>query len=316
MEDDLSEELQFHLQNEIERNTKVGMTPEEARYAALRSFGGVEQIKDECRDTRCGRFVEELFQDVRYGLRVLRKNPAFTVVAVLTLALGIGANTGIFSIVNALLMKSLPVTQPEQLVLYGDGSSRGFVASLSGTWNIFSYPLYRHLHDHQVSFQDVAAFRTQLDRLNVRQEGTPDSEIAQLAWGRLVSGSYFSVLGVKAALGRVLLPEDERLAASPVAVLSFDYWSRRFHRSASVVGRVMNMNGVLVTVVGVAPAEFFGESLESELADVWLPLTLQPRVMTRRSALEDPGINWLNLIARLQPGVNLVQAQTEVNVTF
>jgi len=312
-EDDLSEELQFHLQNETEKNIAVGMTPEEARHAALRSFGGVEQVKELCRDERGARLLEECLQDIRYGFRMLRKNPGFTVVAVLTLALGIGANTGIFSIVNALLIKSLPVNQPEQLVLYGDGSSWGFSSPPSGKWNIFSYPLYQHLRDHQASFQDVAAFRTQIDRLSVRPSG---SEIGQLAWGKLVSGSYFSVLGVKAAVGRELLPEDEHPAAVPVAVLSFDYWSRRFQRSASVVGQVMNMNGVLVTVVGVAPAEFFGESLESEVADLWLPLTLQPRIMRRQSVLEDSEQCWLNLIARLQPGISITQAQADVNVTF
>jgi predicted permease len=247
---------------------------------------------------------------------MLAKNPGFTAVVILSLGLGIGANTAIFSLVNALMMKSLPVEQPERLVLYSDGRARGFISGQSGRWSIFPYPLYRHLRSQQKSFEDLAAFRTMLDRLSVRPQSAAGGEVPQLAWGRLVSGNYFSVLGVKAASGRILAPEDERLAAAPVAVLSFEYWKRRFQGSPSLVGQVMNMNGVLVTIVGVAPAEFFGESLESQLADVWLPLTLQPSIMPRKSALEEAETSWLNLIARLKPGVTMAQAQAEVNVTF
>jgi len=259
-----------------------------------------------------------LIQDLRYGLRMLAKNPGFTLVAVLTLALGIGANTAIFTLIDAVMLKALPVEKPEQLALFGEGRRRGFVGFGSGEhYDIFSYPLYEHLRDNDPSFEGVAAFRTELDRLNVRPQGMGESEPAQLAWGRLVSGNYFSVLGVQAVLGRVLTLEDDRPEAPPAAVISYAYWRRRFNNDRSVVGRVLNVNGIMLAVAGVTPPEFFGESVESPLADFWLPVTLQPRLMPDRgSVLRDPYVNWLNLIGRLRPGVRLQQAQASVDVAF
>ncbi len=254
-----------------------------------------------------------LAQDLRFAGRMLSRTPGFTAAVVLSLGLGTGAGTAIFTLLNALTLKPLPVEQPERLALYSEGNARGFIHGQSGRWEIFSYPLYRHLRERQRSLEGVAAFRTHLDRLGIRTEGRGAVEPA---WGRMVSGNYFSVLGVNAAIGRTLTAGDEDLAATPVAVLSFDYWSRRHGADPSVVGRALNMNGVFVTVVGVAPAGFFGESVESELADVWLPLTLQPRIMQRPSALESDDASWLNLIGRLKTGVARASAQADVNVAF
>ena len=215
------------------------------------------------------------------------------------------------------MLKVLPVEKPEQLALFSDGGTRGFVGLGPGLYNIFSYPLYEHLRRNNPSFQGIGAFRTEMDRLNVRSEGARQDESAQLAWGRLVSGNYFSVLGVQAVLGRVLTPEDDRPEAPPAAVISYAYWGRRFNNDRSVVGQVLNVNGILLTVTGVTPPEFFGESVESPLADFWLPVTLQPRLMPDRgSVLQQPSINWLNLIGRLRPGVSLPQAQASVDVAF
>jgi predicted permease len=249
---------------------------------------------------------------------MLAKNPGFTTVAVLTLALGIGANTAIFTLIHALMMKELPVQKPEQLVLFGEGRRRGFIGLGSGEhYDILSYPLYEHLRDNNSSFEGVAAFRTELDRLNVRRQNAGETEPAQLAWGRLVSGNYFSVLRVQARLGRVLTPEDDHPGAPPAAVVSYSYWTRRFNSDPSIVGRVLNVNGILLTVAGVTPPEFFGESVENPLADFWLPATLQARLMPERgSVLEDPYVNWLNLLGRLEPGVSLQQAQAGVDVAF
>jgi predicted permease len=259
-----------------------------------------------------------LLQDVRYGLRMLAKNPGFTAVAVLTLALGIGANTAIFTLIDAVMLKALPVQKPEQLALFGEGRRRGFVGLASGQhYDIFSYPLYVHMRDNNPSFEGIAAFRTELDRLNVRPQGPGEGEPSQLAWGRLVSGNYFSVSGVQAVLGRVLTPADDRAEGPPAAVISCDYWRRRFNNDPSVVGRALNVNGILITVAGVTPPEFFGESVESPPADFWLPVTLQPRLMPDRgSVLEDPYENWLNLLGRLKPGISLRQAQAGVDVAF
>jgi predicted permease len=216
------------------------------------------------------------------------------------------------------MLKALPVEKPEQLVLFGDGGKRGFIGLGSGQhYDVFSYPLYEHLRDNNPSFEGIAAFRTELDRLTVRPQGAGESGPAQLAWGRLVSGNYFSVLGVQAVLGRVLGPEDARAEAPPAAVISHAYWRRRFNNDPSVIGRVLNVNGILLTVAGVTPPMFFGESVESPLADFWLPVTLQPRLMPDRgSVLRDPYVNWLNLIGRLRPGLSLQQAQASVDVAF
>jgi predicted permease len=249
---------------------------------------------------------------------MLTKNPGFTAVAVLTLALGIGANTAIFTLIDVVMLRALPVEKPEQLALFGEGLRRGFVGLGSGQhYDIFSYPLYEHLRENNPSFEGIAAFRTELDRLTVRPQGAGESGPAQLAWGRLVSGNYFSVLGVQAVLGRVLGPEDARVEAPPAAVISHAYWGRRFNNDPSIIGRVLNVNGILLTVAGVTPPEFFGESVETPLADFWLPVTLQPRLMPDRgSVLRDPYVNWLNLFGRLEPGVSLRKAQAGVDVAF
>jgi len=261
--------------------------------------------------------MSTLFQDLRYGLRMLARNPGLTTVAVLTLALGIGANTAIFTLIDATMLKALPLEKPEQLALFGSGKRRGFVGLGPGLYDIFSYPLYKQLRDNDTSFEGIAAFRTELDRLSVRAQGAGVSEPAQLAWGRLVSGNYFSVLGVRATVGRLLSPEDDRAETPPAAVVSYAYWRRRFNSDRAIVGRVLNVNGILLTVAGVTPPEFFGESVESPLADFWLPVALQPRLMPDRgSLLKDPDVNWLNLLGRLKPGLSLEQAQAGVDVAF
>ncbi|MCL4852815.1 MAG: ABC transporter permease, partial [Bryobacteraceae bacterium] len=316
VEQDLDEEVRAYLDMTIDEKVSRGMSRDKALREARIELGGVEQLKEEVRAVKLGASLEKTWRDFRFALRLFARNPGFTAVIVLSLGLCIGANTAIFSLVNALLLKTLPVKEPERLVLYSDGRARGFISGQSGRWNIFSYPLYQRFREPGTSFEDVAAFRTQLDRLSLRAHGTGSGEGAQLAWGRLVSGNYFPVLGVKAALGRSLTADDERLAAVPVAVLAFDYWKRQYESSPTVVGQVIDINGVPVTIVGVAPAEFFGESVESQLADVWLPLTLQPRIMQRQSALEDAEANWLNLIGRLRPGITMVQAQAEVSARF
>ena len=315
-EREMDEELRGYLDAAVKDKTRSGIGQDEALRAVRVEMGSVEAVKDEIRSAGWESALETLWQDLRFGLRMLARNPGFTLVAVLTLALGIGANTAIFTLINAVTLRALPVEKPEQLALFGDGVRRGFVGLGPGQhYDIFSYPLYEHLHDHNPSFEDIAAFRTELDRLNVRPQGA--GEPAQLAWGRMVSGSYFSVLRVRAVLGRVLTPQDDRREAPPVAVISYAYWGRRFYNDRSVVGRVLNVNGILLTVAGVTPPEFFGESVESPVADFWLPVTLQPRLMPDRgSVMNNPYENWLNLIGRLKPGIGIRQAQAGVDVAF
>src|SRR5262245_7616679 len=216
MEDELQAELQFHLEREIEENIIRGMTPEEARYAALRIFGGVERVKEESRDVRGIRLLEELWQDLRYVARMLVKHRGFTVVAVLTLALGIGANTAVFSVVNAYIFKPLPVKEPEQLVVIGNRDQHVELAHNT------SYLNYVDIRNQQDVFADVIAYLA--DAVNLNIDGQAERSTIEL-----VSGNYFSMLGVEAAYGRAFAPDEaQTIGSSPVLVLSHGFWQRRF----------------------------------------------------------------------------------------
>ena len=261
-----------------------------------------------------------LMQDLKYGLRMLLKSPGFAVVVVLSLGLGIGANTAIFTLIDAVMLKTLPVENPEQLALFFDGSDEGTRISRGGMgtgerWRYYSYPLYEYLRDHNQFFQGICAFRLGEDRLSVSVQGARASsaQSTQKATGHLVSGNYFSVLGVNAILGRTLSPEDDRPGARPAAVISYGYWKSEFGGDPSAVGKVADLNGTPFTIVGVTPPEFFGERVRKS-PDFWLPIATQPQVMLHDSYLNDSGVYWLNLMGRLKPGVTRQQAQAAATV--
>jgi predicted permease len=259
--------------------------------------------------------MENLFKDLRYGFRGLLKRKAFAAIAVLTLALGIGANTAIFTLVNAVLLKKLPVQNPHELVLFSDMTGEGTSIEDSprtGKWTRFSYASYKYFRDHNDSFQDIAALRSGVSRLSVRQ---PDSQAnaAARSSGHLVSGNYFSLLGVQAMRGRVLTPEDDKPGAEPAAVISHRYWQQELNSDPSVVGKRFIINGTNFTIVGVMPREFFGERIRRP-PDFWLPLSLHPQIELRKSFLEDPEAYWLMPMGRLKPGVTIEQAQASINV--
>ena len=259
--------------------------------------------------------METLLKDLRYGLRGLLKRKAFAAIAVLTLALGIGANTAIFTLVNAVMLKSLPVYKPEELVLFSDTTGEG--TSLedpprSGQWLRFSYASYKYFRDHNQSFQDVAALRSGVSRLSVRRTDSQANAAAR-ASGHLVSGNYFSVLGVRAARGRVLTPDDDQASAQPAAVVSHRYWEAELNSDPSIVGKSFIINGTNFTVVGITPPEFFGERVRKP-PDFWLPLAFHPQIELRKSYLDDPQAYWLMILGRLKPGVSMSQAQASVNL--
>ena len=258
--------------------------------------------------------METLFKDVRYGLRGLLKRKGFAAIAVLTLALGIGANTAIFTLVNAVMLKSLPVEKPEELVLFSDTTSEG--TSLedtprTGQWHRFSYASYEYLRDHNQSFQELAALRSGESRLSVRKTEA-EANAATRASGHLVTGNYFSLLGVRAVRGRVLTPDDDKASAVPAAVMSHRYWEQELNSDSSVVGKTLIINGTNFTVVGVTPREFFGARVRRP-PDFWLPLSFHPQIELRQSFLTDKEAYWLMLMGRLKPGVTMDQAQASVN---
>ncbi len=312
VEAELLAELSFHLEQQTAEYVAAGMAPAEARHAAHRRIGNLGKIEEECRDMRRTRWIETFLQDLRYALRSLRLAPAFTIVATLSLALGIGANTAIFTLLDALLLRELPVHAPEQLVALGDPSRIGGKSEGSLRTDLLSLPLYRELRDRNQVFSGLlASGRT--GRLNV---GTDSSTKPETARGRLVSGNYFSVLGVPAFLGRTFSGEEDRSpGASPYVVISHDYWQRRFGGEPSAVGRSITLNGYAFTIVGVTPPEFFGDIVGTG-TDVWIPLMMQRQVNPGRDFLEHWDVSWILVMGRLKPGVSLAQAGEAVESLF
>jgi predicted permease len=257
--------------------------------------------------------VETLWKDIRFGLRTLAKSPGFTAVAALTLALGIGANTALFSLVNSLLLRHLPVSHPEELVAVGIPYRVNSVSQGTPRLDLFSLPLYHALRENSRSFDGLlASGRT--GQLDMRVEGAPANSVAEHPHGRLVSGNYFSLLGVRAAIGRTIMEDDDRAGGSspPVMVISYDYWQRRFASDPAVLGRQLGVNGGKFTIVGVAAPGFFGEVVGAQ-PDFWIPASQQPLVNPGRNWVSDPQTSWLLLMGRLKPGVTLEQAQAELD---
>lgn len=240
-----------------------------------------------------------LMQDIRYAARMLRHSPGFTIVAVLTLALGIGANTAIFTLLNGLVLKSLPVRDPAGLWLVGGGTQCCVNGGVHQKFELFPYPLFLQVRQQKDLFSDVAAFTVLNSTIRVRVGDAP----AISAQGKLVTANYFPVLGVEPWLGRGFRPEEES-SPQPVAVVSHRFWQRVLHGNPAVVGQSMYVNGQAFTVVGVAPPQFFGETIQADPADLWFPLSMQPQVMARSTLLPATTTYWLYLMGRLSPGVS------------
>ena len=317
VEDEVDEELRFHLAMREQSLLQRGMTPDDARTTAQQQFGDVAQVRasmitlDQERDRSMKRanFADDLKQDLAYAGRMLRRNPVFTLVAVGTLALGIGANTSIFALIDAVLLRRLAVANPEQLVAIGDPSRVGSRSSGSLRTDIYSYKAYTALRDGSHTFTGLlASGRTPRLFMTVgATAGEPEHPR-----GRFVSGNYFRVMGVPAFAGRLFgEAEDGNVGASPVAVISHDYWTQRFEGDRSVLGRTIHVNGAALTIVGIAAPGFAGEIVGSQ-TDVWLPITTQPLVQPNENLLNDPRDNWLLLLGRMTPGTTLEQARAEV----
>jgi predicted permease len=299
VERELDEELQYHLQRKTEENLAAGMTAEDARRAALRAMDGLELRKEQCRDTRGLRFLETLKQDTRYAVRMLRKSPGFTTVAVLTLALGIGANTAIFSVVNAVLLSPLPYSNPDRLVLVKE-VLQGFSATPANV----SAPDIRQIRKLNHSFEDIAGFRGWGMDLAA-------GEGAERLYANRVSSSLFTVLGVQPMIGRNFT-EDEEQPGQNVVILSYGLWQWRFGGSREVLGQIVRLDRKPYTVIGVMPKSFLfplpGMSAGNE-ADLFVPLALT------KGELEDLGDNFVwGVMGRLKPGVNLAKANADLAI--
>ncbi|MBZ5543132.1 MAG: ABC transporter permease [Acidobacteriia bacterium] len=243
---------------------------------------------------------------------MLAKNPGFTTVAVITLALGTGANTAIFTLLNAAMLKSLPVANPEQLYRLGDTNNCCVMTGTQGSFVLYSYPLYEELRDHTPEFSELAALTPFLTDLSIRRSGA--SGPAEPYQGEFVSANYFAMFGIGGFAGRTLTSADDTPEAPPVAVMNYHTWQRHFGLDPSVIGSTFNINGIACTLAGVAPPGFYGDTLRSDPPDFWLPLGTEPALNRQDSRLHSSELEWLYLIGRLRPGVKVVQAQSHLTV--
>ena len=300
---DFAAEIQAHLELETERLKEEGLSEEEARAAARRAFGNVTQAQERFYESGRWLWWDHLTQDVRFGLRTLRKSPSFTAVAVLTLALGIGANATIFSYVNALLLR------PPSGVVAPDNLRALWNRLPNGQYLQHSYPDYVYYRDHNRVFSGLAAYDSDPERVSWRRGGE-----TELIYGQLVSGNFFSTLGVRPILGRAFLPEEDQVPLrNPVVVLNHKFWQQRLGSDLAVIGKTLTLNGHSFTVVGVAPAGFSGIEMIYE-PDFWAAMMMQRQIAPEMDLLGNRTGYWLFVAGRPKPGVTPEQVQADLSI--
>src|ERR1022692_266867 len=298
LENELSDKLRFHLQVQIQENLAAGMPPDEARRAALADIGGLDQVKEACRDSRGVTLVENAWRDLRYAWRVLARTPAFMAVAILSLALSIGANTAIFSFLNAVLLKALPVSEPHRLVIVAR-----HVDQYGWDTNVFNYPMYREFARRMRSFSGALAYRPVPINLSAGNQ-------AERIQGELVSGSYFRVLGVRPVIGRLFTEDDDGAEGGhAVCVISYRLWQERFGGDPRVLSQPVLLNARPFQIVGVSQPDFEGAALQSR-HDMQVPMSMTELFMGEKRDLS--GWSWMQILGRLAPGVSHVRAETEL----
>ena len=328
-ERDVNEEIEFHIGMRARKLADAGLDPVAARAEAERQFGDPRCVRDECvtidrarvRAAERANHLSDLRQDIRFAWRTMRANKAATLTMVVILALGMGANTATFTLIDALLLRTLPIPHPERLVSIGDPRRTGSLSEGTPHSDIASYPLYADVRDENHVLSGLyATGRT--GRVDVRVAGDPASAGADSGTAgdepehpraRLVSGNYFSVLRVPAVAGRTFTGDEDRApGADPVVVISHDWWQQRFAGARSAIGRSITINGAPLTIIGVAPPGFTGD-IVGQPTDIWIPLMMQPAIMPHRDWLADRQTSWLLLMGRLKPGVSLEQARTQLS---
>ncbi|HXB67203.1 MAG TPA: ABC transporter permease [Candidatus Acidoferrales bacterium] len=311
---DFGDEIQAHLQLEFDRFREQGLREADARLAARRSFGNAARAEEQYYEAGRWSWADILMQNIRFGLRMLVRSPGSSVLAILALALGIGANTAIFSLFNAVLLRNLPVQRPGQLVLFGKGEWVGSQSDLPNrSWQLFSYNGYREFQRKNQVFSDVAAIDSILFSTHGRVAGGANLEKVS---AELVSGTYFHTLGVKPVLGRTLSDADDTTpGAHPVAVASYSWWQRRLAADPSAVGTRVTIGATVYTVIGVAPPEFFGVTV-GQSPDLWIPLAMEKEVSPGWNGLDNNLFQSLYIFARRKSGISVQQASANTNLLF
>ena len=322
LERDVDDELAFHLAMRTRKLVDAGLDAESARAKALEQFGDFTGVRDECltidhdleRRMRWTDFLSNLRQDLAYALRSLRQHKQFAAVVLAILTLGIGANTATFTLIDALMLRSLPVANPDQLVTMGDPSAVGSGWHGTPSTRVFSYPLFVDVRDRNRVLSGMYATGGTGSIDVVISNATSDvGARPEHPRGRLVSANFFDVLGVRPLAGRAFTGEEDRTpGGAPVAVISHSYWTRRFSSDPGVIGRKISVNGVQLTIVGIGPAGFSGDVV-GQSADLWIPIVMQPLIVPHDAALTARTTSWLLLMGRLSPGVTIEQARTELS---
>lgn len=315
METDLDKELRFHFESQVADKVRSGIPESEARRLTRLEFGGIDQIKEDCRESRGTMWLESIIQDIRYGLRQLRKSPGFTLTAVLTLALGIGATTAIFTLEQGILARSLPVADPSHLYRVGDQTTccyygAGFERD-DGDFDLFPYDLYLNLKQSSPEFQQLAALEAGGSTQSVRWGSSPALPLRS----EFVSGNYFSTLGVGAYAGRPLAENDDRTGAAPVLVLSYPAWQSNFAGDPNIVGSTIYVQTLPFTVVGIAPPGFFGDRVAERPPDFWMPLSNEPAINGPGASLwpqADEDTAWLYVLGRVRPQTSVPALQSKL----
>jgi predicted permease len=314
---DIDEEFRIHVEMETEANIRRGMPPDEARARALKSFGNLSRNTELGYDLRGGGWLENLWQDLRFGIRMLMKQPGFSLTAVLTLALGIGANAAIFTLLHAVMMKTLPVADPDSLVRIGDGMSSGVgtIGPDNGKYSLFPTAAWRLMKEKTPEFEELAAIQSGFEHrpITVRRDG--EDAGARSRMGEFVSGNYFRTFGLRPQAGRLLTDSDDVAGALMTAVMSYHAWQRDYAGDASVVGSTFWINTKPVTIVGIAPAGFYGDRLASSPPDFYLPIETMP-VLANAPYVHQPEVQWLYMIGRVKPGVHLPALQEKLSLLF
>ena len=297
----MAEEIRQHLDGLIERNVAAGMSPDDARYAALREFGGVEQIKESSREQRVWMWADQLCQDIRFGVRMLWRSPGFSILAILCLTLGIGTNAAVFSWIEGILFHPYPIVAHEDRMFALTGTTRGVTG-----FNELSYPDFLDFQKNCTLFESFIVDRIMGTTLSV-------GDRAERAGGGIVSANYFDAIGVRPILGRGFRPEEGTgRNAHPVAVISYQAWKDRYKGDPEIIGRTQFLNGVQHTIIGVAPEKYYGTFVGYSF-QFWVPTSMQETFDATGYKLEDRGARWIEGYAFLKPGVSLAQAQAEIS---
>ena len=311
---DLDDELQFHLDHQVSENIAAGMTPQEARYAAMKKFGNRTLTTEDTRAAWGWNWLDQFMQDLRFAFRQLAKTPGFTTTAILTLALGIGANAAIFTLVHAVLLKNLPVADPAALIRLGNSNNCCVTSGTrdDGDYSLFTTANYEAIRKNVPEFADLAAIQAGFGYrpVTVRRDGSQEN--ARSVMGEFVSGNYFRTFGLLPQTGRLLSDQDDVKGAPFTAVISDDAWRHTYAADPSVVGSTFWINTKPVTIIGVAPAGFFGDRLSSTPPDFYLPIESMPP-LANVPYVHDSSAAWLYIIGRVKPGTSLPVLQQKVS---